>query len=250
LKQDERASEALEVICRMATVQERSFAASGEFGRIVDELAITSVERNTYFTFHFMDSSNAIGQLGAHAAPVLTALAAVTLALFGISRWRHRLRVNAEYAAALALIRAPYTLREALSDCRSHIIESGETPPGWRGPMDSMIAADAAVREALPPIIGRYRSAGVLTWALLHEIEADVLTHLASTGQHRNRVLDLIRAPASLDYPRDERPASFEGCDLVPVVFQAIEEAWRRAGDEGRNAPLHTSGTATQGVAS
>lgn len=107
-----------------------------------------------------MDSSNAIGLLGAHAAPVLTALAAVTLALFGVSRWRHRLRVNAEYAAALALIRAPYTLREALSDCRSHIIESGETPPGWRGPMDSLIAADAAVREALPAIVGKYRSAG------------------------------------------------------------------------------------------
>ncbi|MGC2042047.1 DUF2471 family protein [Paraburkholderia caledonica] len=184
-----------------------------------------------------MDSINAIGQLGAHAAPVLTALAAVTLALFGVSRWRQRLRVNAEYAAALALIRAPYTLREALSDCRSHIIESGETPPGWRGPMDTLIAADAAVREALPTIVGKYRPAGVLTWALLHEIEADVLAHLASTGRHRKRVLDLIRAPASLDYPRDERPACFEGCDLVPVVFQAIQEAWRRAGDEERNAP-------------
>jgi hypothetical protein len=130
-----------------------------------------------------MDSSNAIGLLGAHAAPVLTALAAVTLALLGVSRWRHRLRVNAEHAAALALIRAHYTLREALSDCRSHIIESGKTPPGLGSPLDSMIAADAAVREALPAIVGRYRSAGVLTWALLHQIEAEVLADLASTGQ-------------------------------------------------------------------
>jgi hypothetical protein len=201
----------------------------------VDELTTTSA---TYiFNFRSMDSINAIGQLAAHAAPVLITLAAVTLGLFGVSRWRRRLRVNAEYAAALASIRAPYTLREALSDCRSHIIESGETPPGWRGPMDTLIAADGAVREALPAIVRRYRSAGVLTWALLHEIEADVLAHLASTGQHRKRVLDLIRAPASLDYPRDERPASFEGCDLVPVVFQAIEEVWRRAGDGERNAP-------------
>ncbi|WP_208716142.1 DUF2471 family protein [Paraburkholderia graminis] len=103
--------------------------------------------------------------------------------------------------------------------------------------MDTLIAADAAVREALPAIVRRYRSSGVLTWALLHEIEADVLAHLASTGQHRRRVLDLIRAPASLDYPRDERPASFEGCDLVPVVFQAIQEAWRRARDGERSAP-------------
>lgn len=78
-----------------------------------------------------MDNGNAIGQLGAHAVPVLTTFAAVILALLGITRWRRRLRVNAEYAAALALIRAPYTVREALSSCRSHLIESGETPPGW-----------------------------------------------------------------------------------------------------------------------
>jgi hypothetical protein len=103
--------------------------------------------------------------------------------------------------------------------------------------MDSMIAADAAIRQALPAIVGKYRPAGVLTWALLHEIEADVLTHLASAGQHPKRILDLLRAPASLDYPRDERPASFEGRDLVPVVFQAIEEVWRRAGSGDRNAP-------------
>jgi hypothetical protein len=95
--------------------------------------------------------------------------------------------------------------------------------------MDSLIAADAAVRQALPAIVGRYRAAGVLTWVLLYEIEADVLTHLASRGQHHKRTLDLLRAPASLDYPRDERPASFEGGDLVPVVFQEIEEVWRRA---------------------
>jgi hypothetical protein len=113
-----------------------------------------------------MDNSHAIGQLGAHAVPLLTALAAVIHALIGIGRWRHRLRVNAEYAAALALIRAPYTLREALSDCRSHIVESGETSPGWGDLMDSMIAADAAVRAALPAMVGRYRSAGVLTWAV------------------------------------------------------------------------------------
>jgi hypothetical protein len=109
----------------------------------------------------FIDGQHhAIGQLGAHTVSVLTALAAVTLALFGIGRWRHRRRVNAEHTAALALIRAPYTLREALSDCRSHLIESGETPPGWGGPMDSLIAADAAVRQALPAIVGRYRAAG------------------------------------------------------------------------------------------
>jgi hypothetical protein len=95
--------------------------------------------------------------------------------------------------------------------------------------MDSMIAADAAVRDALPAILGRYRSASVLSWALPHEIEADVLAHLASTGDHSKRVIDLIRAPATWDYRGDERPASFAGCDVAPVVFRAIEQTWRRA---------------------
>ncbi|MFM0334836.1 DUF2471 family protein [Paraburkholderia strydomiana] len=200
-----------------------------------------------------MDSINAIGQLAAHAAPVLITLAAVTLGLFDVSRWRRRLRVDAEYAAALASIRAPYTLREALSDCRSHIIESGETPPGWRGPMDTLIAADGAVREALPAIVRRYRSAGVLTWALLHEIEADVLAHLASTGQHRKRVLDLIRAPASLNYPRDERPASLKGATWCQSSFRRLKKCGVAPGTEKETRQrrrLHTSGSATQGVAS
>jgi uncharacterized iron-regulated membrane protein len=56
--------------------------------------------------------------------PILTALAAVILAVIGIIRWWRRRRAHAEYAAALALTRAPYALREALSSCRSHLIES------------------------------------------------------------------------------------------------------------------------------
>jgi hypothetical protein len=96
-----------------------------------------------------------------------------------------------------------------------------------------MIAADAVVRDALPAVVRRYRSADILTWALLYEIEADVLAHLAATDQHSRWVLDLIRAPAELDHPKDQRPASFDGHDLVPVVFQAIEEA-RRRDDEGK----------------
>jgi hypothetical protein len=36
--------------------------------------------------------------------------------------------------------------------------------------MDVLNAAVAAVNEAAPAVILRHRSAGVLTWALLHQI--------------------------------------------------------------------------------
>ncbi len=94
--------------------------------------------------------------------------------------------------------------------------------------MDVLFAADAAVREAVPAVVQRHRSAGVLTWALLHKIEAEVLADVAATGNHSKRILDMIRAPAALEYPRDDRPASFDGHDFVPIVYGAIEDAWRR----------------------
>ncbi len=62
----------------------------------------------------------------------------------------------------------------------------------------------------------------------LHKIEGEVLAEVAATGNHSKRILDMIRAPAALDYPKDDRPASFVGHDFVPIVFGAIEDAWRR----------------------
>ncbi|KDR38997.1 hypothetical protein BG61_35360 [Caballeronia glathei] len=94
--------------------------------------------------------------------------------------------------------------------------------------METLFAADAAVRQAVPAVVLRHRSAGVLTWALLHAIEAEVLAEVAATGKHSRRILDMIRAPAALDYPSDGSPASFEGHDFVPIVFGVIEEEWRR----------------------
>lgn len=94
--------------------------------------------------------------------------------------------------------------------------------------MDVLFAARAAIREAVPAVVQRHRSAGVLTWALLHEIEAEVLAEVAATGSHNTRILDMIRAPAALEYPKDDRPVSFEGRDFVPIVFGAIEDAWRQ----------------------
>lgn len=94
--------------------------------------------------------------------------------------------------------------------------------------MDVLFAAEAAVRAAVPDVVQRHRSAGVLTWALLHKIEAEVMADVAATGNHSKRILDMIRAPAALEYPKDDRPASFDGHDFVPIIFGAIEDAWRR----------------------
>ena len=66
--------------------------------------------------------------------------------------------------------------------------------------MDVLFAADAAVKEAVPAVVLRHREAGVLTWALLHQIESEVLAEVAATGKHSARMLDMLRAPAVLDY--------------------------------------------------
>ena len=94
--------------------------------------------------------------------------------------------------------------------------------------MDMLFAAEAAVREAVPEVVARHKSEGALTWALIHRIEAEVLADVASTGKHSKRILDMIRAPAALDYPTDDRPVSFKGHDFVPIVFKVIDEAWHR----------------------
>ncbi|MGF6781633.1 DUF2471 family protein [Paraburkholderia sp. GAS334] len=67
--------------------------------------------------------------------------------------------------------------------------------------MDVLFAVDAAVKEAIPTVVLRHRAAGVLTWALLHLIESEVLAEVAATGKHSARMLNMLRAPAVLGYP-------------------------------------------------
>ncbi|KDR38704.1 DUF2471 family protein [Caballeronia glathei] len=93
--------------------------------------------------------------------------------------------------------------------------------------MDVLFAAEAAVRKAVPSVVAHHKSEeGALTWALIHRIEAEVLGDVASTGKHSKRILDMIRAPALLEYPKDDRLVSFTGHDVVPIVFKVIDEAW------------------------
>ncbi|MDT8837652.1 DUF2471 family protein [Paraburkholderia fungorum] len=95
--------------------------------------------------------------------------------------------------------------------------------------MEILFAADAAVKETVPAVVSRHRPAGVLTWGLLHQIEAEVLAEVAASGKHSSRILAMLRAPGALEYPKDDRAVSFDDHDFVPPVFGVIEQAWRHA---------------------
>lgn len=88
--------------------------------------------------------------------------------------------------------------------------------------------AEAAVQEVVPRVVGRHRANGILTWKLIHQIEEEVLAEVSSGGQFSERLLKMICAPAALSYPNGDRPVSFDGHDFVPIVFAAIERAWRQ----------------------
>jgi len=87
--------------------------------------------------------------------------------------------------------------------------------------------AQAAVETVLPHVVARHRSKGVLTWKLIHRIEEEVLSEVCAEGIFSPRLLQMICAPAALSYPNDDQPVSFEGHDFVPIVFSAIDRAWR-----------------------
>ncbi len=72
--------------------------------------------------------------------------------------------------------------------------------------MDQLFVADAAVKEAVPGDVNRYRAAGVLTWAILHQIKAEGLAEVAATGKYSHHLLNMLRASPALGYPKDERP--------------------------------------------
>lgn len=88
--------------------------------------------------------------------------------------------------------------------------------------------AQAAAEEVIPRVVERHRSKGILTWKLLHQMEEEVVAEVTAGGRFSDRLLQMICAPAVLDYPNDDRPASFEGDDFVPIVFDALQRAWRQ----------------------
>ncbi|WP_432263578.1 DUF2471 family protein [Cupriavidus sp. TMH.W2] len=92
--------------------------------------------------------------------------------------------------------------------------------------MHAIFAAEKAIQEKLPAIVNRHRESGHLTWRLLHQIEAEVLAELSSSGRHAPMVISMLRSSELMGYPRDDSPASLEGHDVVPVAFAAIVNAW------------------------
>lgn len=92
---------------------------------------------------------------------------------------------------------------------------------------DEFDAVDAAVKKAVPTVVMRYRELGTLTWALLHRIEGEVLDEIKASGEHLDSTLRMIRSSPLFGYPKDDRPVSLDGHDVVPVIFGQIEKVWK-----------------------
>lgn len=96
------------------------------------------------------------------------------------------------------------------------------------GILEDLDAVDEAARQVVPGVVMRYRESSILTWALVHQIEAEVLDVLEATGVHPRAALSMIRSSPVFRYPQDERPASFGNASAVPAIFLQIERVWNR----------------------
>lgn len=93
--------------------------------------------------------------------------------------------------------------------------------------MDELDAAEITAAEFTPGIVLRHREVGILTWALIHQIEDEIINEVIATGKHSPSVITMIRSADVMRYPKDDRPASFEGHSIMPPVFVLIEDAWK-----------------------
>lgn len=94
--------------------------------------------------------------------------------------------------------------------------------------MDELERAGETVRAVAKTVVARHREVGVLTWALLHQLESEVLYEAARTGDHNKTVLNMLRAPSAMAYPKNDEAASLAGHGFVPIVFGEIVKAWIR----------------------
>lgn len=94
--------------------------------------------------------------------------------------------------------------------------------------MDEIKEVEDAAAELIPAAVLRHREAGVLTWALLHQIESEVLDEIVASGEHRKVIVNMIRAAPAMGFPRDDRPVSLTGHDILPILFDDIIDCWNR----------------------
>lgn len=76
--------------------------------------------------------------------------------------------------------------------------------------------------QLIPRVVQHHREAGILTWALLHRIEREVIDEIAKSGQYRPVMLNMIRATPLMGYPNDDRPVSLVGHEILPLLFDDI----------------------------
>lgn len=88
--------------------------------------------------------------------------------------------------------------------------------------------AEDAIKEIVPIIVRRHRGAGVLTWRLMHQIEAEVFAEVSASGQHSRQLLGMLRSSGLMEYPKDDSEVSLTGHEVVPVVFGEVVRAWSR----------------------
>jgi hypothetical protein len=93
-------------------------------------------------------------------------------------------------------------------------------PDDW----DELMAADEAAGRAVPEVVRRHRCAGVLTWALLHQIEGEVLAELETGGEHSASMLNMTRSAPVLGYPNDDRPVSLSSASPALHSELALDE--------------------------
>lgn len=92
--------------------------------------------------------------------------------------------------------------------------------------MDEILQVEAAAAELIPAAVLRHREAGILTWALLHQIESEVLAEIEASGEHRKVIVNMIRAAPALGFKCDDSPVSLAGHQVLPILFDDIVDCW------------------------
>lgn len=91
---------------------------------------------------------------------------------------------------------------------------------------DEVNAAGVAAGEKVREVVMRHRCAGILTWALMHQLEEEVVSELSSSGAHPPWALNMMRSLPVFGYPADDRPVTFGEDSCAPFIFSRINDAW------------------------